>query len=96
MLLTTQRMPLFSKLILSIRAHCLSVKEIEDTYLAQEFCKAFALHTTRFNTSLRFSGLGLTKLGNERNLRSRVFDSKLIDIQLQILDTTNPITLAEN
>lgn len=68
MLLTTQRMPLFSKFILSIRANCLSVQEIEDTYLAKEFCLAFALHTTRFDTSLRFAGLGLTKFENELEL----------------------------
>lgn len=68
MLLTTQRMPLFSKFILSIRANCLAIQEIEDTYLAKEFCLAFALHTTRFDTSLRFAGLGLTKFDNDQEL----------------------------
>jgi predicted HTH domain antitoxin len=68
MLLTTQRMPLFSKFILSIRANCLSIQEIEDTQLAKEFCLAFALHTTRFDTSLRFAGLGLTKFENDQKL----------------------------
>lgn len=84
MLLTTQRMPLMSKFITAIRAQCLAIQDTDDLDLAKSFCLHFALHASRFDTSLRFAGLGFTKFNSTVDASPNGFRIKEIVISLEI------------
>ena len=58
--LTNHRLPLYGTFIDTIRAHCFSVQTITDRLQAQEFCLGYAYHVTRWDTDLRYLGLGIT------------------------------------
>jgi hypothetical protein len=58
--LTNHRLPLYGTFIDTIRAHCLSVQTIADRLQAQEFCLGYAYHVTRWDTDLRYLGVGIT------------------------------------
>ena len=84
MLLSTQRMPLMSKFITAIRAQCLAIQNTENMDLARSFCLHFALHASRFDTSLRFAGLGFTKFNSTVAASPNGFRIKEIIISLEI------------
>ena len=84
MLLSTQRMPLMAKFITAIRAQCLAIQDTENMDLARSFCLHFALHASRFDTSLRFAGLGFTKFNSTVDASPNGFRIKEIIISLEI------------
>ena len=56
--LTNNRLPTDINFMNAMRAACLS-QQIDKTDDISEYCRQFALHTTRWDTSLKFSGVGL-------------------------------------
>ena len=56
--LTNNKLPTDVNFVNAMRAACLS-QQIDQTDEITEHCRQFALHTTRWDTSLKFSGVGL-------------------------------------
>ena len=56
--LTNNRLPMDINFVNAMRAACLS-QQMEQNDDITEHCRQFALHTTRWDTSLKFSGVGL-------------------------------------
>ena len=77
--LQNQRLPLDETFLLAIRAKCLSLQTGETDKIIQ-FCNEFAFHTTRWDTSLEFQGVGLNFLDMEQSQIDGIIYSFQIDI----------------
>lgn len=65
--LTNHRLPLYGTYIDTIRANCLAVQTIDDEKVKDEFCLGFAYHSTRWDTDLRYMGVGITTFDQSEN-----------------------------
>ena len=77
--LTNNRLPTDINFINAMRAACLSqqITQDDDT---KEHCREFALHTTRWDTSLRFAGVGLVNATDNTDDIDDVLLSLSVDI----------------
>lgn len=57
--LKNHRLPLNPTFLSAIKAHCIAYQKVEEDQ-AKEFCNNFAFHSTRWDTKLRFLGMGIT------------------------------------
>ena len=77
--LQNNRLPLNKNFIIALRAKCLSIQKITST-LAQTFCNDLAFHATRWDSGLKFEGVGF-ELENKR-LKSTIYS---MEVQIPIL-----------
>ena len=77
--LTNNRLPADMNFINAMQAACLSQQTRQDTD-TKEHCREFALHTTRWDTSLRFAGVGLVNASDSTNDIDNVLLSLSVDI----------------
>ena len=79
--LTNNRLPTDINFINAMRAACLAQQndQNDDT---SEHCRQFALHTTRWDTSLKFSGVGLVDNPDNANDIEAVLLSLSVDIPI--------------
>ena len=77
--LQNERLPLDETFLLAMRAKCLSLQtEMTDKII--QFCNEFAFHTTRWDTSLEFQGVGLNFLDMEQTQIDGIIYSFQVDI----------------
>lgn len=57
--LRNHRLPLNPVFLAAIKAHCIAYQKVEEEE-AEEFCNNYGFHSTRWDTRLRFLGMGLT------------------------------------
>jgi hypothetical protein len=81
--LTNHRVPLFSTFIDAVQAECMALQTV-DEQLAKKFCLHFAFHTTRWDTGVRFLGLGLTTYTNENGTYPEHFRIQHVIVNLRI------------
>ena len=81
--LTNHRVPLFSSFLDSIKAQCMAVQTV-DPEVAKKFCTHFAFHTTRWDTGVRFLGLGLTTFATDNGKFAEQFRIKQVIVNLRI------------
>ena len=81
--LTNHRLPLFSSFLDSVKIQCMAIQTV-DMEEARKFCNHFAFHTTRWDTNLRFTGIGLTTFTNENGTYPEHFRIKEVVMNLRI------------
>ena len=77
--LTNNRLPTDVNFVNSMRAACLS-QQIDQTDETTEHCRQFAFHTTRWDTSLKFAGVGLVSVPENLDNLEGVLLSLSVDI----------------
>ena len=78
--LQNNRLPLNKNFLLALRAKCLAVQTISSA-LAQTFCNDLAFHATRWDTGLKFEGIGF-EFNENKKFKSTVYS---MEIQIPIL-----------
>ena len=83
--LENNRLPLDSTFLLALSSHCLS-KQIEQGPQISNFCRDFAFHCSRWDTSLIFNGLGFEYLSKKsEKIKSIVYS---FSVEIPILETS--------
>ena len=77
--LQNNRLPLNKNFIIALRAKCLAIQKITPS-LAQTFCNDLAFHATRWDSGLKFQGVGFEV--DEKRLKSTVY---AMEVQIPIL-----------
>ena len=77
--LQNNRLPLNKNFIIALRAKCLSLQKITSK-LAQTFCNDLAFHATRWDSGLKFDGVGFEL--NNKHLKSTIYS---IEVKIPIL-----------
>ena len=85
--LMNHRLPLNPVFLDTIKAQCIVYQTVPEEQ-ARKFCNAFAFHTTRWDTRLRFVGLGLTtwprKDGNEQDKDDLEIRQVIVSLKIRI------------
>ena len=82
--LSNHRLPLNPVFLDTIKAQCIVYQVVPEAE-AKEFCNAFAFHTTRWDTRLRFVGLGLTTWTREDGKRQGKDDLEIRNVVVSMM-----------
>lgn len=77
--LQNNRLPLDKSFLIALRAKCLAVQTVEPS-VAQTFCNDLAFHATRWDTGLKFDGVGFEF--DEKKIKSTIYS---IEVNIPIL-----------
>ena len=78
--LQNNRLPLNKNFLIALRAKCLAIQTVSST-LAQTFCNDLAFHATRWDTGLKFEGIGF-ELDDAKKIKSTVYS---MEIEIPVL-----------
>lgn len=73
--LQNNRLPLNKEFLIAVRAKCLSLQSVEAA-IANLFCNDLAFHATRWNTGLKFTGVGF-EYNSSKKVKSTVYSLTL-------------------
>ena len=83
--LRNHRLPLNTVFLDAIKAHCIAYQKVSEDE-AKEFCTNYSFHSSRWDTRLRFQGMGLTTWPRKdgKSLSKEDMEIKQVIIALQV------------
>jgi len=79
--LKNSRLPLDKNFLLAVRAQCLSL-QTQTTIYEAEYCNEISFYSTRWDTNLKFEGLGVVYIDEEQTMVKSIVYSVSLDIPI--------------